>query len=46
MKKGFNMYFEKEDVERWEAFCEHYFKSKRVLSKVLSEAMEEYIKNF
>ena len=41
-----NMYFEREDVERWEAFCEHNFKTKKVLSKVMSESMEQYIENF
>ena len=46
MKKGFRLYFEEEDYERWQKFCEHYFKSKKVLSKIVTESMEEYIVNF
>ena len=46
MKKGFNLYFEEDDVKRWEEFCKHHFKTKRVLSKIMSEAMEQYIENF
>lgn len=40
------LYLKKEDVLKWEKFCEKNFKSKRVLSKVLTEAMEDYIENF
>lgn len=40
------LYLDQDDVLRWEEFCEYYFKSKRVLSKIVSEAMEEYIENY
>lgn len=46
MKKGFRLYFEEEDYERWQKFCQFNFKSKKVLSKIMTEAMEEYIINF
>jgi len=46
MKIDKNLYFEESDVRRWELFCEKNFKSKRVLSKIITEAMEEYIENF
>lgn len=40
------LYLNKEDVLKWEEFCMKNFKTKRVLSKVITEAMEEYIENF
>jgi hypothetical protein len=40
------LYFEIKDIEKWENFCLKQFKTKRVLSKILSEAIEEYIVNF
>ena len=40
-----NMYFKPEDVDKWEKYCEQKFKSKRVMSKVMTEAMEEFIQN-
>jgi hypothetical protein len=40
------LYLVKDDVDRWEKFCLFHFKTKRVLSKIMSEAMEEYIENF
>jgi len=41
-----HLYLKPSDVNRWEKFCLHNFKTKRVLSKVMSEAMEEFIENF
>lgn len=41
-----HLYLQKKDVEKWERFCEDKFKTKRVLSKIVTEAMEEYIKNY
>ena len=46
MKIDKHLYLEDSDVERWEKFCEYNFKSRRVLSKIVTEAMEEYIINF
>ena len=46
VKIGKNLFFEVEDVNFWEEFCEKNFKTKRVLSKVIKEAMDEYIENF
>lgn len=40
------LYLSKNDVINWEEFCKKNFKTKRVLSKVITEAMEEYIENF
>ena len=41
-----NMYFSKENILKWEKFCEDNFRSKRVLSKIMTEAMDEFIKNY
>ena len=46
MKIKKTLYLNQEDVNRWEKFCLFHFKTKKVLSKVISEAMEEYIENF
>ena len=46
MAKGYNMFFKEEDYKKWEQFCEKNFKTKRVLSKIMTEAMEEYIENY
>ena len=40
------LYFKEEDVNKWENFCLEKFKTKRVLSKIVTEAMEDYIYNF
>lgn len=45
MKGPKTLYFEDTDVEKWEAFCETKFKTKKVLSKIIAEAMEQYIEN-
>ena len=41
-----HMRFLIEDLKEWDKFCEKNFKSRRVLAKVIKEAMEQYIKNF
>ena len=46
MKVPKNLYFEDSDVNDWEKFCEDKFKSKRVLSKIMTEAMAQYIENY
>lgn len=46
MKINKNLYFEVQDINKWEDFCEKNFKTKRVLSKIMTEAMEQYIENF
>lgn len=40
-----NLFIEKEDLYFFEEYCEKKYNSKRVLSKVMSEAMYEFIKN-
>ena len=40
------LYFQEEKVIDWEQFCKDNFKTKRVLSKIVTEAMDQYIKNF
>jgi hypothetical protein len=46
VNKPKNLWLDDKDVERWEKFCLYHFKTKRVLSKIISEAMEQYIENF
>jgi len=46
MKIKKTLFLDENDVDKWEKFCEKNFKTKRVLSKIVTEAMEEYIKNF
>jgi len=46
MKVKKTLSLEEQDVIKWEEFCLKNFKTKRVLSKVITEAMEEYIKNY
>lgn len=41
-----NLRFEPEKLVEWDAFLEENFKTKRVLSKIMTEAMDQYIKNF
>lgn len=41
-----NMYFSQDNIDKWEKFCKDNFKTKRVLSKVMTEAMDQYIVNF
>lgn len=46
MKKNKTLSLEEKDIKRWEKFCETNFRTKRVLSKIMTEAMEQYIKNY
>jgi hypothetical protein len=46
MKINKTLSFEKVDVKTWEDFFLENFRTKRVLSIIISEEMEEYIKNF
>ena len=41
-----NLRFEPKKLEEWDEFLLKNFKTKRVLSKVMTEAMDQYIKNF
>lgn len=41
-----NLYFFPKDIKKWEKFCLDNFGSERVLSKIVTEAMDEYIENF
>ena len=41
-----NMYFSVDKITEWEKFCKDKFNSERVLSKVMTEAMDQYIENF
>jgi len=46
MKIKKTLYLEEQEVVNWEQFCKDNFKTKRVLSQVMTEAMEQYIENF
>ncbi len=46
MKVPKTIYLEKSDLKAWELFCEEKFKTKHVLSKIITEAMEEYLENY
>ena len=46
MKENKTLYLEKTDIEKWEEFCKKHFKTEKVLSKIVTEAMAQYMENY
>lgn len=41
-----NLYLDSKKIKEWESFCEINFKTTRILSKIITEAMDMYIQEY